>query len=53
MHKIKKERTSNPPKWFTFWVQNDFIPFKEEIRRDIKDIKADINNIVTKNNLKR
>jgi hypothetical protein len=63
MNKIKKERTSNPPKWFTFWVQNDFAPFKEKVERiekrldnietDIKDIKADVNSIVTKNNLKR
>jgi hypothetical protein len=60
MDKTKKERTSNPPKWFTFWVQNDFAPFKERVEKrldkieaDIRDIKADINNIVTKNNLKR
>ncbi|MDR2821496.1 MAG: hypothetical protein LBV53_00900 [Mycoplasmataceae bacterium] len=48
MKKIKEEQTSNPPKWFTFWVQNDFAPFKEKVER----IEKRLDNLIKKNNLK-
>jgi hypothetical protein len=45
MNVAKKERTSNPPEWFSLWVAQDFVPFKNEMRKRIS-------NLIKKNNLK-
>ena len=43
---------TQPPKWFENWNNETFIPFQNEVKKDIKNINDRLDNIVKLNNLK-